>query len=82
MFNQTNSLLTSKGNEISISELNQFEGNKSDDYFKNEWYYPIKIQSLISTINIMIEMLEEVWPLSDYSIYYVGFPNPEGRGEI
>lgn len=79
---QTKNLIISKGQEISISALNQFENNKIDDYFKSEWIYPIKTQSLIATVDIIIQMLNGTWLSNNYSVYYQGFPKPPNSPEI
>jgi hypothetical protein len=82
VFEQTKILLQLKGTELSIADLNSFEDHKVDDYFKSEWHFPIKTQSLIATLNIMEQMLNETWESSNYGVYYSGFPNPAGREEI
>ncbi|WP_419698165.1 hypothetical protein [Mucilaginibacter sp. NFX135] len=79
---QTKSLLASKGSELSIPTLNEFERNKIDDSFINKWGFPIKISSLTTTIDIIIQMLNGIWDSDNYSVYYSGFPNPIGRPEI
>jgi hypothetical protein len=39
--------LNAKGETIDIKELNQIEGRKSDEYFKNEWKKPIHVSSFL-----------------------------------
>jgi hypothetical protein len=81
-FDQAKALIRSKGVELSISTLNEFESNKSDDYFKFEWHFPIKTQSLVATIDIIQQLLNGTWESSNYRVYYVGLPNSGGREEI
>ncbi|MGY0041042.1 hypothetical protein [Pedobacter sp. NJ-S-72] len=82
IFEQTKILILSKGIELSIADLNAFENRKADDYFKSEWRYPIKTQSLVKTIDIMIQLLNGTWQSSNYGVYFVGFPKPDGMEEI
>jgi hypothetical protein len=82
IFEQTKTFMLSIGLELSIVELNAFENRKINNYFKNNWSFPIKTQSLVATIDIMEQLLNETWQSSNYSVYYVGFPNPAGVDEI
>ena len=79
---KTKILIQSLGEEISISVLNQFENNKLKDSFKKEWYHPIRTKSLISTLNIIQQVLNETWESTNYGIYYSGFPNPDNVIEL
>jgi len=79
---QAKALVLSIGTEISVSTLNQFEATKIDDDFKDIWTLPIKTQSIAATIDIIIQMLQETWNSSNYSVYYTGFPNPRNMPEI
>jgi len=78
----TKTLVLSKGVELSIPVLNQFEFNKIDIAFANEWHYPIKTQSLASTIDIVGQLLNETWASSSHSVYFAGFPKPDNVTEI
>jgi len=79
---ETKTRILNEGIELSIVDLNAFESRKIDNYFKSDWSYPIKTQSLVATINIMEQLLNETWQSSNYSVYYMGFPNPSGKEEI
>ncbi len=82
VFTQTKSLILSIGDEISVNQLNEFENAKVADYFKSQWSIPIKTQSLASTLNIMIQLINGTLDSNNYSIYYVGFPSPEAATVI
>ena len=82
VLNQTRTLILSKGTELSVATLEDFESRKTDDYFKVSWAFPIKTQSLIATIDIIIQMLNGTWISDNYSVYYTGFPNPTNMPEI
>ncbi|OCX54251.1 hypothetical protein BEL04_08315 [Mucilaginibacter sp. PPCGB 2223] len=82
VLNQTKTLIASKGPELSIATLEAFESRKTDDYFKIPWSFPIKTQSLIATIDIIIQVLNGTWAYDDYSVRYTGFPNPTKMPEI
>lgn len=71
---QTKIDIAALGSELSISALNQFESNKSDDYFKVKWAFPVKTQSLIGTIDIIIDLLNGNLQYDNYLINYQGFP--------
>lgn len=71
---QTKNDIAALGSELSISALNQFENNKSDDYFKTIWAFPVKTQSLIGTIDIIIDLLNGNLQHDNYIIHYQGFP--------
>jgi hypothetical protein len=82
VLNQTQELIASEGIELSIETLEDFESRKTDDYFNEPWAFPIKTQSLITTIDIIIKMLNGTWTSGNYSAYYTGFPNPMNMPEI
>jgi hypothetical protein len=82
LLNQTKTLISSKGSELSIATLEDFESRKADDYFKCPWAFPIKTQSLTATIDMIIQLLNGTWNSDNYSIYYTGFPNPMNMPEI
>ncbi|NOW94494.1 hypothetical protein [Mucilaginibacter sp. SG564] len=79
---KTKPILKAKGPELSIMTLNEFESNKIDPAFINKWAFSVKTSSLISTIDIIIQMLNGTWTSDNYSVYYSGFPNPNGSMEI
>ena len=79
---QTKTLIMSQGTQLSISTLNEFESNKTDDYFKNTWRYPINTQSLAATIDIIVQVLNGTWNSDTAGVYYTGFPNPDGVSPI
>jgi len=82
ILSQTKNLVNLVGPELGIATLEDFESRKTDDYFKDPWAFPIKTQSLIATIDIIIQMLKGAWTSDNYSVYYVGFPNPMNMPEI
>ena len=82
VLDQTKTLLLSKGAELSVTTLEDFESRKADDYFKNTWAFPIKTNSLTATIDIIIQLLNGTWNSDNYGVYYSGFPNPHGIPEI
>lgn len=75
---QAKSSILLNGTELSLNVLNQIENDKTDEYFKQQWHSPIKTQSLISTLNIIKQMLNGTWQPLNYAIYYTGFPQPTG----
>lgn len=82
VLNHTKTILLYKGNELTISYLNEFERSKIDEYFQIEWNFPIKTQSLIATIEIIEQMLNGTWQSSNYGVYYEGFNNSLNMPEI
>jgi hypothetical protein len=82
LLNQTKALIRSKGPELSIETLDAFESRKTSDYFKSPWAFPIQTQSLIATIDIIIQMINGTWTSNNYSVHYAGFPNPRHFPEI
>jgi hypothetical protein len=82
ILNQTKSLIASKGQELGINTLNEFENRKVDDDFRSYWVYPIQTHSLTATIDIIIQMLNGAWASTNYGVCYIGFPNPTGQPEI
>jgi hypothetical protein len=82
VLNQTKSLIASKGQELSVNILNEFENRKTSDSFKSRWVYPIQTHSLIATIDIILQTLNGTWASDDYGVNYVEFPNPTGQPEI
>ena len=71
---QTKTAITAIGNEISINQLNQFEDNKFDSYFASYWSIPVKTQSLLSTIDIIISLLNQTYLGTNTNICYTGYP--------
>lgn len=82
VLNQTKTLISSKGSELSIAVLEDFESRKTDDYFKVPWAFPIQTQSLTATIDIIIQLLNGTWTSDNYAVFYTGFPNPMNMPEI
>jgi hypothetical protein len=79
---QTKILIASKGIELSISTLNTFENTKANSYFKNTWLYPIKIQSLIATLEIVEQLLDGSFPYAIRRLQYIGFPDDNAEANI
>ena len=75
-------IVLSKGTEISISELNQFESEKTVQEDIGEWTLPIKTKSLATTLTFMQQLIDGSWSSSNYAVYYEGFPNPSNCIEI
>jgi hypothetical protein len=82
VLNQTKTFIALKGSELSIATLEGFESRKTDNYFKVPWAYPIKTESLITTIDMIIQLLNGTWNSDNYSVYYTGFPNSMNMPEI
>jgi hypothetical protein len=82
VLNQTKSLIASKGQELSVNILNEFENRKTSDSFKSRWVYPIQTHCLIATIDTILQMLNGTWTSDDYGVNYDGFPNPTKQPEI
>lgn len=82
ILDHTKGSIASEGPELSIAVLEDFESRKTDDYFKVPWGFPIKTQSLITTIDMIIQLLNGTWYLNNYAVVYAGFPNPMGMPEI
>ncbi|MCM0667027.1 hypothetical protein [Flavobacterium tyrosinilyticum] len=74
IFQQTKTSITDLGSEISINQLNQFEDNKFDPYFASYWSIPVKTQSLLTTIDIMISLLNQTYQGTNTNICYNGYP--------
>jgi hypothetical protein len=80
--NLTKTLIASKGTELKIEMLDAFESRKVDDSFKICWDFPIKTQSLITTIDMIIQLLNGTWASEDQCFHYTGFPNKGDMLEI
>ncbi len=74
VLNQTKSHIQSIGSEISISQLNQFENNKTMDEFKSPWTFTVKTQSLIATLDLIIQILNGTYSENNTDIQYIGSP--------
>ena len=72
---QTKTTIAAIGSEITINQLNQFEDNKSDSYFASYWSIPVKTQSLLSTLDLMISLLNQTYEKTSTNINYIGFPS-------
>lgn len=75
ILNQAKIIILSKGTEISISALNQFENNKVYDDYKGNWIFPVKTQSLISVLEILKELIAETYPYTNRYVHFQGFPD-------
>lgn len=82
LFEQTKTLIFSKGSQLSIEILDEFEKRKTVDEDKIHWAFPIQTSSLAATVNIMIQVLNGTWASNNYEVYYIGFPNIVSRPEI
>ncbi|MFB0497355.1 hypothetical protein ABID99_003592 [Mucilaginibacter sp. OAE612] len=82
IFQDARSLVSAYGEAISVNILNQFEDLKTYPEFKSLWTIPIKTQSLITTLNIIEQMIDGTLQPSLTSIYYSGFNNPDGVPEV
>lgn len=80
VLNQTKILIQSLGTEISISQLNQFEDNKIDPYFKlMNWTIPVQTSSLVNLLNLFIDLLNGTYPHVMGNVNFVDYqtiPNP------
>ena len=63
------------GSEIPISTLNQFESNKETVETRHFWTTPIQTQSLATTIDYIIALLDGTFPYANIGINYSGFPS-------
>lgn len=75
---QTKTAITAFGNEITINQLNQFEDNKFDPYFAIYWSLPVKTESLIATLDLMISLLNQTYQSTNTNIRYTGYPTIPG----
>ena len=82
LLGQTQTLILQEGNELSILKLNSFESRKPVEEFRGFWQYPIKTQSLTTTIGYLVDLLNGTWQNNNTCLYYTGFPNPPGVTEI
>ncbi len=73
VLNQTKALVQSLGTTISVAQLNQFEDSKTPG-FGNYWVYPVQTQSLVSLLDLFIDLLNGTYPISNGSIQFTGFP--------
>jgi len=78
IFLQTKTRILALGTELSISQLNAFENNKTDDLYKLPWDFPVKTQSLATTIDYIIDLLNGTFQYNNYGIQYINFPNNSG----
>lgn len=75
---QTKNLILSIGVEIRLSILNQFEDNKEIEEAKYNWTIPIQTQSLATTVDYCIALLNQSFPYINKCIHYKGFPVIDG----
>ncbi|MBN2746087.1 MAG: hypothetical protein JXR34_05115 [Bacteroidales bacterium] len=78
IFLQTKTRILALGTELSISQLNAFENNKTDDLYKLPWDFPVKTQSLATTLDYIIDLLNGTFQYNNYGIQYINFPNNSG----
>lgn len=80
ILNQTKTSILALGDELSIAMLTAFENNKTDDYNKDEWGWPVKTKSLTNLIDLIIMLLNEEELLHNgKDIVFVGWPSVEGN---
>jgi hypothetical protein len=75
---QTKTRVLALGSELDISQLNEFENKKANDSFKESWTYPVKTQSLTTTLGFMIDLLNGTFQYHNKIIHYINYPNPDG----
>lgn len=78
VLNQTKIFILSIGTEIPVSTLNQFENNKEIEEAKYNWTIPIQTESLATTIDYCIALLNQNFQYINKRIHYIGFPILEG----
>ncbi len=78
VFQQTKTRILALGTELSISQLNAFENNKTNDLYKLPWDFPVKTQSLATTLDYIIDLLNGTFQYNNYGIQYINFPNNSG----
>jgi hypothetical protein len=78
IFLQTKTRILALGTELSISELNAFENNKTDDSFKLPWDIPVKTQCLATTLDFMVDLLNGTFHYNNKGIQYINFLNNSG----
>ncbi|MES2619051.1 MAG: hypothetical protein V4613_14335 [Bacteroidota bacterium] len=82
ILHQTKINIAAKGDEISVTQLEQHETEKYYDWQITTWPLPIKTSSLINLLNIMILMLDDDKEFHDqnYLISFVGWEEVHGVG--
>jgi len=78
VLDQTKTLLALMGDELSLAWLNDFESHKSNDALKSPWFIPVKIHSIVNTIDIIQQILNGTWEHENYYLTYAGYPEPTG----
>jgi len=78
VFQQTKTRILALGTELSISQLNAFENNKTNALYKLPWDFPVKTQSLATTLDYIIDLLNGTFQYNNYGIQYINFPNNSG----
>jgi hypothetical protein len=73
---QAKSKILSLGTEISVNELNRLENKKELESCKQFWDTPVRTQSLATTIDYIIELLNGTFQYHNRMIHYINFPNP------
>ncbi len=75
VFSRTKYILKEKTPELTTSELDLWEQRKTAHYGEvHTWRHPIKIQSLIKTIEYFEQLIRETYPYANHNINYIGFP--------
>jgi len=76
-------IILSKGSELRIITLDEIEDNKIHNDLTCYWSLPIKTQSLVATLELIEQLLDETFThTNNFGVYYIGFPNPTGQDEI
>jgi hypothetical protein len=75
VLNDAQSLISNEGNELSLSWLNNFVDAKYNSDDKRYWTFPIKTQSLITTLDYIEQLIDGSWPYTFKRVHYIGFPD-------
>ncbi len=79
VFSKTKYILEAKAPELTTNELDLWEQRKTAHYGEvHTWRHPIKIQSLIKTIEYFEQLIQETYPYTSHNINYIGFPGVFG----
>jgi len=76
---QTKIRILSLGVELSVRRLNEFENNKVKDIYKQIWTIPVKTQSLATSLEFIVDLLNGTFQYSNKLVQYTNYPNIDGE---
>jgi len=73
VLNRAKILIQAASPELTIIQLNLLE-NEKDEAFRLVWSIPLQTQSLMNTIDIIVDLLNGVFADDNKTIHFIGYP--------